>query len=201
MLEFVSATRATRDEFWEKAALALSLKRMESDERWVPRVAFENTRGLPEVFNERIQAQSEHDILAFVHDDIWLDDFFTVDAQRERLTGSDHVYGILDADALAGTITLSNLVGDPFRSATVGYWVDDARRGRGLATRALAAIAEVAFGALELHRLEAATLVENAASQRVLEKNRFLRIGLAPHYLQIAGVWRDHVLFQRTLEG
>jgi ribosomal-protein-alanine N-acetyltransferase len=128
------------------------------------------------------------------------DEFFTVDAQRERLTGSDHVYGILDADALAGTITLSNLVGDPFRSATVGYWVDDARRGRGLATRALAAIAEVAFGALELHRLEAATLVENAASQRVLEKNRFVRIGLAPHYLRIAGVWRDHVLFQRTIE-
>ena len=59
------------------------------------------------------------------------DTFFTVDAQRDRLTVSDHVYGILDADCLAGTITLSNLVGDPFKSATVGYWVDDARRGRG----------------------------------------------------------------------
>jgi ribosomal-protein-alanine N-acetyltransferase len=128
------------------------------------------------------------------------DTFFTVDAQRDRLAVSDHVYGILDADALAGTITLSNLLGDPFKSATVGYWVDDARRGRGLATNAVAAIAELAFGELELHRLEAATLVANAASQRVLEKNRFVRIGLAPHYLQIAGVWRDHLLFQRTIE-
>ena len=106
------------------------------------------------------------------------DTFFTVDAQRERLTVSDHVYGILDADALAGTITLSNLVGDPFRSASVGYWVDDARRGRGLATNAVAAIAQLAFGELELHRLEAATLITNAASQRVLEKNRFVRLGL-----------------------
>ena len=128
------------------------------------------------------------------------DTFFTVDAQRERLTESDHVYGILDADAVAGTITLSNLVGDPFNSATVGYWVDDARRGRGLATNAVAAIAELAFGELQLHRLEAATLVANRASQRVLERNRFVRIGLAPRYLQIAGVWRDHVLFQRTIE-
>ena len=65
---------------------------------------------------------------------------------------------------------------------------------------AVAAIAELAFGDLELHRLEAATLVANRASQRVLEKNRFVRIGLAPHYLRIAGVWRDHVLFQRTIE-
>jgi len=47
--------------------------------------------------------------------------------------------------------------------------------------------------------LEAATLVDNVASQRVLERNRFHRIGLAPRYLQIAGVWRDHLLFQRTV--
>jgi GT2 family glycosyltransferase len=85
MLEFVSATRLTRDEFWEKSALALSLKRIECDARWVPRVAFENRRGLPEVFNERIRAESEHDILVFLHDDLWLDDFFVVDHLVEAL--------------------------------------------------------------------------------------------------------------------
>jgi ribosomal-protein-alanine N-acetyltransferase len=42
--------------------------------------------------------------------------------------------------------------------------------------------------------------VDNVASQRVLEKNRFTRIGLAPRYLRIAGSWRDHVLLQRTVE-
>jgi ribosomal-protein-alanine N-acetyltransferase len=34
----------------------------------------------------------------------------------------------------------------------------------------------------------------------VLEKNGFVRIGRAPHYLWIAGAWRDHVLFQRTAD-
>jgi ribosomal-protein-alanine N-acetyltransferase len=48
--------------------------------------------------------------------------------------------------------------------------------------------------------LEAATLVDNRASQRVLEKNRFHRIGLAPRYLEIAGAWRDHLLFQLTVD-
>ena len=44
------------------------------------------------------------------------------------------------------------------------------------------------------------TLVDNLASQRVLEKNGFDRIGLARRYLRIAGDWCDHVLFQRVAE-
>jgi ribosomal-protein-alanine N-acetyltransferase len=35
----------------------------------------------------------------------------------------------------------------------------------------------------------------------VIEKNGFTRIGIAPRYLQIAGTWSDHVLFQKTAEG
>ena len=57
---------------------------------------------------------------------------------------------------------------------------------------------EIAFGEFALHRLEAGTLVDNFASQRVLEKNGFERIGLARNYLLIAGEWRDHVLFERV---
>jgi hypothetical protein len=41
--------------------------------------------------------------------------------------------------------------------------------GRGLATSAVGQGTETAFGELGLHRLEAATLVDNIASQRVLE--------------------------------
>jgi ribosomal-protein-alanine N-acetyltransferase len=51
-----------------------------------------------------------------------------------------------------------------------------------------------------LHRLEAGTLPDNFASQRVLEKNGFERFGLARRFLLIAGEWRDHVLFERIAE-
>ena len=127
--------------------------------------------------------------------------FYTAAAQRERIGSSEHLYAIVDVDGeLAGIVSLSNLVRGPFRSASVGYWVDDGRRGRGLATGAVHDVAELAFGELGLHRLEAATLVDNLASQRVLEKAHFTRIGLAPRYLRIAGAWRDHVLFQRIVD-
>ena len=95
---------------------------------------------------------------------------------------------------------LSNLVRGPIQSANLGYWVDEARNGRGLATRAVHGLAELAFRELGLHRLEAGALVDNVASRRVLEKNRFTLIGLAPRYLRIAGAWRDHHRFQRTAE-
>ena len=49
----------------------------------------------------------------------------------------------------------------------------------------------VAFGELGLHRLQAETLLDNVASQKVLERNGFVRIGMAPTYLKIAGRWQD----------
>lgn len=87
MIEFVSATRMTREEFWEKSALGRSLLRIDASdhERWVPRIAFENRRGLPEVFNERIRGAGDGDILVFVHDDVWLDDLFVCDHVEESL--------------------------------------------------------------------------------------------------------------------
>ena len=127
---------------------------------------------------------------------------FFLEAQTEIARNSDGLkFAILDDGELAGVITLSNVVYDAFRSANLGYWVDAKRHGRGLATRAVAAVVEHAFGTLGLHRLQAGTLVDNVASKRVLEKNRFELIGLARNYLHIGGEWRDHLLFQRTADG
>jgi GT2 family glycosyltransferase len=93
MIEIVSATRMSKEDFWAKSALGLSLQRLEPDERWVPRIAFGNRRGLPEVFNERIELKTEHDILVFVHDDVWIDDFFLSDHLSEALD-EFHVVGV-----------------------------------------------------------------------------------------------------------
>jgi [ribosomal protein S5]-alanine N-acetyltransferase len=127
------------------------------------------------------------------------DAWFTAAGQRERLAQplTGWRFAILDGGAIAGTISVSDVVRGAFHNAHVGYWVDVARNGRGLATQAVADVVEFAFGRGRLHRLQAATLVDNHASQRVLEKNEFERIGLARRYLHIGGDWRDHILFQR----
>ena len=86
------------------------------------------------------------------------------------------------------------------RAPNLGYWVAERLNNRGLATKAVGELIEVAFGELGLHRLEAGTLVDNIASQRVLEKNGFEPIGIARGYLHIGGEWRDHLLFQRLAD-
>ena len=132
-------------------------------------------------------------------------EFFTAEGQRERLerqlAEDTHPFAILDGESIAGTINVFHIVRESLQGCTIGYWVDGSRNGRGLATEAVGEVVNYAFGELDLHRVEAATLVENIASQRVLEKNDFDRIGLARGFLRIAGDWRDFVLFQRIADG
>ncbi|WBQ01982.1 GNAT family N-acetyltransferase [Kribbella sp. CA-293567] len=104
-------------------------------------------------------------------------------------------------DRVVGAITLSDLVPGPFRSASLGYWIASDQLGKGLATTAVQAVAELADRELLLHRIEASTLTDNLASQRVLTKAGFRQIGTAPTYLHIAGVWQDCHLFQRILNN
>ena len=100
---------------------------------------------------------------------------------------------------IRGRVNLNNIVRGAFWSADLGYWVDTTRLRRGLASGGVAQIAAYARDELRLHRLQAATLLHNTASQRVLVDNGFDRIGVAPRYLRIAGEWQDHLLFQRLL--
>lgn len=105
---------------------------------------------------------------------------------------------ILRGGTIAGRITVNNIVRASFCSGDLGYWVSRAENGRGVATEAVAAVVATAFADAGLHRLQAATLVHNVGSQRVLARNGFTEIGRAPGYLKIAGRWQEHVLFQRV---
>jgi ribosomal-protein-alanine N-acetyltransferase len=133
------------------------------------------------------------------------DDFFTVAGQQSdirvalilRAQGTGLVHVIVDeAGAVVGRIALQAIIQGCFQSCSLGYWVSEAENGRGRATAAVRDALAVAFGDLGLHRVQAETLLHNTASQRVLERNGFQRIGTAPEYLRIAGRWQDHALFQ-----
>lgn len=133
--------------------------------------------------------------------------FFSVDGQQEavaacvdqRTGGRGYFWVLVDGDDIVGRISLSNVVRGAFQSGNLGYWVAEDQQGLGLASAAAAVVCAFAAEDLGLHRIEAGTLVHNVASQRVLERCSFTRIGVAPRYLRINGGWQDHVLFQRVL--
>ena len=57
----------------------------------------------------------------------------------------------------------------------IGFGLASSRRGRGYATRAIAELIDIASRDMLVHRLMAETAVANIASQRVLERNAFVR--------------------------
>jgi RimJ/RimL family protein N-acetyltransferase len=64
-----------------------------------------------------------------------------------------------------------------YRSAALGYCLDDGAWGHGYATEAARALLEWAFDTLDLNRVQAETDTRNAASAHVLEKLGFIREG------------------------
>jgi ribosomal-protein-alanine N-acetyltransferase len=97
--------------------------------------------------------------------------------------------------ALLGAITLDNIRRGPAQAGTVGYWIGAPHARQGYMREALQAVVHYAFTELDLSRLEAGCLPENAASRGVLEKTGFKYEGVAQSYLQINGRWRNHVLY------
>ena len=98
-------------------------------------------------------------------------------------------------NTLLGAITLDNIRRGPAQSATLGYWIGAAFARSGYMREAIEAVVHHAFRALDLSRVEAACLPENAASRGVLEVSGFKYEGVAQSYLQINGRWRNHVLY------
>ena len=89
MIEVIAATRMREERFWSESPLGLSLKRLQHDARLKPHIVFANARNLPDIFNARIASPDRSQALVFVHDDVWLDDYFLVDRVIEGLQAFD----------------------------------------------------------------------------------------------------------------
>jgi [ribosomal protein S5]-alanine N-acetyltransferase len=135
-------------------------------------------------------------------------DYLTLAAQESelrevaanRVADRGYAFGIVCGDDLIGRIALNNIVRGVFQNAYLGYFVGRDHNGRGYATEAVELVVAHGFEALGLHRVQAAVMLDNPASMRVLVKAGFRREGVARHYLQIDGSWVDHVLFATTIE-
>ncbi len=103
-------------------------------------------------------------------------------------------------DMLVGGITISNIRRGPSRSASLGYWVGEAHARRGYMRDAVERVAEFCFQTLNLVRLEAACLENNAASRALLERCGFQVEGVVRGYLEVNGTVRDHVLYARLAQ-
>jgi ribosomal-protein-alanine N-acetyltransferase len=113
-------------------------------------------------------------------------------AQRAR-AGMSLPFAVHYGGRLAGQVTVDNIVRGALRSGHLGYWIDSAVAGRGVASLAVALVCDHAFGPVGLHRLQADIRPENRSSRRLVERLGFRPEGLFRSYLNIGGDWRDHI--------
>jgi ribosomal-protein-alanine N-acetyltransferase len=122
---------------------------------------------------------------------------------RERELGTGFGFGVFVGEhwrRFGGEINISSVQRGPFQNAYVGYWIDEALAGQSYIPEAFAVVCRFAFEDLMLHRLQASIIPRNQASIRVAEKLALRNEGVALRYLEINGVWEDHVRYAITAE-
>lgn len=130
--------------------------------------------------------------------------FFTAEGQQTLLEHemaewvegrAYHFYLALreDPDRIIGSAALNSVVRGGFQSCFLGYKLDEGCQGWGFMTEAVTALVQFAFETLGLHRIEANIMPRNLASLAVVRRCGFQEEGISPKYLNINGVWEDHV--------
>ena len=120
---------------------------------------------------------------------------------RQRHFDAAYGFGLFLIDGrFAGEVSLGSVQRGPFQSAFIGYWIDEALAGNGFVPEGVVLLLRYAFEALHLHRLEAAIVPRNFASRRVVEKLGLREEGTSLRFLQIQGVYEDHIRYAITAD-
>lgn len=129
--------------------------------------------------------------------------FYTLDYQqavlrgeyKAYLAGSYIRYYIFMQEAperIIGTISLSNILKEPYRSCVIGYKLLPEYQKKGYAIEAVSHIITAAFEEEKLHRIEALVLPDNIPSISLLRRLGFNLEGVAASIIRLKDGYTDH---------
>ena len=123
-----------------------------------------------------------------------------VQRDRDRANGVAYQFGLFVDQRVAGEINLNNVIRGAMQSGTIGYWIDQRHAGQAYVAEGVALLMQFAFEHLSLHRVEICIVPRNMNSRRVMDKLQVRDEGVALRYLEINGVWEDHIRYAMTAE-
>jgi ribosomal-protein-serine acetyltransferase len=150
-----------------------------------------------------VDADREHmrEFLDWVDDNRRVEDTlaFISKAQAEARKGRAFHMALHHRGHLVGIVSLHN-IDNNHRTAEIGYWLGRPYQGRGLMTRACAAMLDHAYGALGLNRIQVRSVSANAKSLAIPERLGFShegtireswRTGTRFHDIELYGLLRS----------
>lgn len=105
-----------------------------------------------------------------------------------------------DRGTIIGSVSLNGIRHGVLQSCDIGYWIGKQFTRKGYMTEALLLAMRHAFGAQELHRIEANVQPRNLASIGVVKKAGLRLEGVSLRFLKIDGRWCDHERWALTAE-
>jgi RimJ/RimL family protein N-acetyltransferase len=117
--------------------------------------------------------------------------------QRDTLAAGEGVtWAVTDAGSDVALASVSAFDPVPGTEVEIGFWAHPDARGRGVTTRAMAAVVRYAFEDLGVRRVTAGAAVGNIASRHVIEANGLTawgteRLGTVAHGGRVDLVWYD----------
>lgn len=115
---------------------------------------------------------------------------------RKKKEPTDLVWAVILEGQLSGMIGVHKIAHG--HKAEIGYWMGKDYRGGGVMTRVVKAVLTHVRKKLGLVRIEAKVFSGNVASERVLEKNGFVKEGFLRKNTLKNGRYYDETLFSRV---
>ncbi len=99
-------------------------------------------------------------------------------------------FGIFYEKSLIGAISINNIIHKSgrrnYNSGELGYWISPDYSGQGFTTKAAQKMLEYGFKISQLQKIKAACVLENIASEKILQKIGMRYVGMRKdHYFEM----------------
>ncbi|OEF29231.1 ribosomal-protein-alanine acetyltransferase [Vibrio rumoiensis 1S-45] len=128
----------------------------------------------------------------------WFDRIENIIAMHLRQTGFSFIILNQNESEVLGTVNFSNVSRYPLHACNLGYALAEQIQKQGVMHATLTVLIDWMFQNQNMHRIMAAYIPENIASENVLKKQGFDQEGIAKDYLLINGKWQTHHLMSLT---
>ncbi|OEE16136.1 ribosomal-protein-L7/L12-serine acetyltransferase [Vibrio cyclitrophicus ZF205] len=81
------------------------------------------------------------------------------------------------------------------KKVTVGYWLSETKQGKGIVTRVVQKLIEIAFEELDMEKIEISAATENMSSRKVCERLQFTLEGIITRNENLNGRIIDHAIY------
>ncbi len=137
----------------------------------------------------------------------WVDRTQSVEHSKEYIQFAMNQYashsgfqaGIFYDDRLVGCIGLHQIDWTN-NKASIGYWLAEAYQGKGIMSKACAAVISYLFDELRLNRVEIRAAVQNSKSRAIPERLKFVNEGVIRQAEWLYDHYVDHVVYSMLNE-